>query len=156
MRRSLKRLLSAVLTAGLAACNLDVAQTPDLPTDPTTETFAPGLKVDLSKMQKTTAGVYYQDLRVGTGASLTPAVGTSVVVSYAGYLKNGFAFAQALNLLVTMNGLPPGLPDGMSGMHEGGERLIVVPSELGYRNVPVPGVPPNSTLVYDVILSQLP
>ena len=44
----------------------------------------------------------------------------------------------------------------MPGMREGGERIVVVPSALGYGNVPVPGVPPNSTLVFDVILIQVP
>jgi FKBP-type peptidyl-prolyl cis-trans isomerase len=40
-------------------------------------------------------------------------------------------------------------------MREGGERIIVVPSAFGYGNAIVPGVPPNSTLVFDVILNQV-
>jgi FKBP-type peptidyl-prolyl cis-trans isomerase FkpA len=44
----------------------------------------------------------------------------------------------------------------MSGMREGGERLIVVPSALGYGATPGAPVPPNSTLVFDVILNSLP
>ncbi|MGH7619668.1 MAG: FKBP-type peptidyl-prolyl cis-trans isomerase [Gemmatimonadaceae bacterium] len=154
--RALVRSLTIAGVVALAGCNLDVAQAPDSPTDPATETFAPGLMVDISKMQKTTAGTYYQDLKVGTGATLTPAIGVSVIVSYAGFLKDGAVFAQALDQLLSITSLPPGLADGMTGMNEGGERLVVVPSALGYRNVPVPGVPANSTLVFDVILTQLP
>jgi FKBP-type peptidyl-prolyl cis-trans isomerase len=71
-------------------------------------------------------------------------------------LKNASPFAQSLNQLIALSSLPPGLQDGLAGMKEGGERIIVVPSELGYANVPAPGVPPNSTLVFDVILNQVP
>jgi FKBP-type peptidyl-prolyl cis-trans isomerase len=48
-----------------------------------------------------------------------------------------------------------GLADGMVGMSVGGERLIVVPSELALgacNNGPIPG---NSTLVYKVDLISI-
>ena len=162
MSRSPSRLLkgvAVVVTAFLlGACNLDVGQPPNNPSDPATETFDPSLKIDISTMQKTTAGTYYKDVKVGTGATLGISATGFVVISYAGLLKNGHAFAQALSQLMGLNSLPPGMLDGIGGtptMREGGERIIVVPSALGYGNVPVPGVPPNSTLVFDVILNQV-
>jgi FKBP-type peptidyl-prolyl cis-trans isomerase len=143
----------AIIVAG---CNLDVAQAPNNPTDPATETFDPGLKIDISTMQKTTSGVYYKDMKVGGGSDLVLGVGRSALLSYAGFLKTGALFAQAVNQLTTLSALPVGMQDGMVGMHEGGERVIVVPSALGYGNVVVPGVPANSTLVFDVIVNQIP
>jgi FKBP-type peptidyl-prolyl cis-trans isomerase len=140
----------------LGACNLDVAQPPNTPSDPTTETFASNLKVDLSTMQKTAAGDYYKDVTVGGGAELTLTLGRTVIVSYAGFIKTGQLFTQSLNQLTTINNFPVGMQDGMAGMREGGERLIVVPSALGYGNTPGAPVPPNSTLIIDVILNQLP
>jgi FKBP-type peptidyl-prolyl cis-trans isomerase len=156
MRRSLNRLLCVATTAVLAACNLDVAQPANEPSDPATETFDPSLKIDISKMQKTTAGTYYRDVTIGTGLTLGLGAGKFAVLSYVGFLKNASPFAQSLNQLIALSSLPPGLQDGLAGMKEGGERIIVVPSELGYANVPAPGVPPNSTLVFDVILNQVP
>jgi len=157
MSRSLNRFTLVLATLLLGACNLDVAQPPNDPSDPATETFASNLNVDISTMQKTAAGDYYKDGPVGTGAELTlTSPAQAVNISYIAYIKTGATFASAQNQLATINTFPVGMQDGMSGMREGGERLIVVPSALGYGNTPGAPVPPNSTLIIDVILNQLP
>jgi len=157
MSRSLNRFALVLAALVLGACNLDVAQPPNTPSDPTTETFASNLKVDISTMQKTAAGDYYKDGTVGTGAELTQStLPRTVIVTYQAFIKTGALFASAANQLATMNSFPVGMQDGMQGMREGGERLIVIPSALGYGNTPGAPVPPNSTLIIDVILNQLP
>lgn len=160
MNRSLNRSLVALAALVLGACNLDVAQPPNNPSDPATETFASNLKVDISTMTKTAVGDYYKDVTVGSGAELTLTATTippAVNVSWAGFIKTGQVFEQEVNQVTTINNFLVGMQDGMSGMREGGERLIVVPSALGFGNATgIPGVPPNSTLVFDVILNQLP
>lgn len=140
-------MLAGTLT--LSAC-LDVAQPVDMPTDPATEVFASNLGIDISQMTKTANGDYYRDLDVGTGAALT-ASGT-VIMSYAAYLKDGTIFGEEESVQVDMRNTPLGLQDAMIGMHEGGERIIVIPSEFGYGAAGTTGVPPNSTLVFDVRL----
>ena len=155
--RRLRRASIVAVAATLGACNLDVGMPPNNPSDPATETFAPSLQIDIASMQKTTAGIYYKDLKVGTGGALTVSATGFVVLSYLGLLKDGTRFAQALSQTMGLTALPPGMLDGLAGapaMREGGERIIVVPSALGYGNVAVPGVPPNSTLVFDVVLVQ--
>jgi FKBP-type peptidyl-prolyl cis-trans isomerase len=107
-------------------------------------------------MQKTAAGDYYKDVTVGSGPSLNVGVGQQAFISFAGFLKTGYNFAQVVNQLTVLGNLPPGLIDGMAGMHEGGERIVVVPSALGYGSAPQPFIPPNSTLVFDVIINQVP
>jgi FKBP-type peptidyl-prolyl cis-trans isomerase len=161
MRRYLNRSLLAAAVVFVAGCNLDVPAPggSSSPSDPATETFNlnfKGVPVDVSKMKKTVAGDYYQDVTVGSGAALTFGLGQQAFLSLKGYLKSGFAFAQAVNQLTVLGNLPPGLVDGMAGMNEGGERIIVVPSALGYGPVPQPSIPPNSTLVFDVIINQIP
>jgi len=157
MNRLLNRSLVVLASLALGACNLDVAQPPNSPSDPATETFASNLNVDLSTMQKTAAGDYYKDGKVGTGAELTlTSPARAVIVTYQAFIKTGATFASAQNQLATINTFPVGMQDGMSGMREGGERLIVIPSALGYGNTPGAPVPPNSTLIVDVILNQLP
>jgi hypothetical protein len=43
------------------------------------------------------------------------------------------------------------------GMRVGGERILVVPSALGYGpRTDLPGIPPNSTLIFDVKLNLIP
>jgi len=149
--------LLAVTALVVAGCNLDVAVPEDKPSDPATETFASSLNIDLSKMTKTAAGTYYKDVKVGTGAALAAGnANTVVVVSYLGLLKNGSPFAQVISETVALNNLVGGLQDAMPGMQVGGERIIVVPSSLGYGNSSLAPVPPNSTLVFDVVLDLLP
>jgi FKBP-type peptidyl-prolyl cis-trans isomerase len=150
----MKRFLLALAVVSLSGCDLstDVA---DHPTDPTTETFASGLKVDIPSMTKTPGGAYYKDFKVGTGDALS---GTpSVVISYSEFLKDGSGVGSVISGTQRLSLLIPGLQEGMQGMRVGGERLIVIPSALGYGNsTTVPGVPPNSTLIFDLIFNGFP
>ena len=154
----MRRILALVGALSLSAClnlNVDTPTASGNPSDPATETFASSLNINIATMQKTASGVYYKDVTVGTGDSLTTQ--TNVVVSYLILLKNGAAVAQQVNLSESLSNEPQGLRDGMVGMRVGGERILVVPSALGFGpRTDVPGVPPNSTLVYDVRLELLP
>src|ERR1700730_2571308 len=97
----MKRLFLVLSAATLVACNLDVAQPPDNPSDPATETFAAALNINIATMQKTTAGTYYKDVTVGTGTTLTkPQI---VIMSYAGLLKDGSLFAQGVSQQVSVS-----------------------------------------------------
>jgi len=146
-------LLLATLTAS-ACLNLNVDSPLNVPTDPATETFDPSLQVDLSQMQRTAGGVYYKDLRPGTGATL----GTQpvVVVNFAGFVKSGARFSQGNNAQLVLANTILGFQDGTRGMQEGGERQLVIPSALGYGSSPNAPVPPNSTLIFDVVLVAIP
>ena len=44
---------------------------------------------------------------------------------------------------------------GVSGMAVGGERRITVPAHLAYGKKALPGIPANSTLIFDVKLVNL-
>lgn len=146
-----------LLVAGtLALCScLDVAQPVDSPTDPSTETFDPSLGVNIAQMTKTALGDYYKDITVGAGAQLSAP--TVVFMTYNGFLKNAAIFGEETDAQVDLTvNVPLGLRDGMLGMRVGGERLIVIPSELGYGPNSVGGIPPNSTLVFDVRLDAIP
>lgn len=150
----LNRFLLAIGALALSACNLNVAQPPDKPSDPATETFAASLHINIPDMTKTSAGDYYKDVIVGTGATLSSP--TTVVITYAGFLKNGSIFDTGSQIAIPLSNSVFGFQDGMMGMREGGERLIVIPSALGYGSANVGGIPPNSTLIFDVKLEQIP
>lgn len=154
----MKRVFWLVATmAALAGCNLDVpapAGGNREPSDPTKESFNPDLKINIATMKKTEAGVFYRDTIVGTGATLT---GDAVILwSWLGVLKTGAIFGTGSDETTTLGAQVGGLRDAMRGMRVGGERIIVIPSALGYGTVQVGIVPPNSTLIYAVILKGLP
>lgn len=153
----MKRILFLLATIALGACNLDTTQpdAPNNPSNPATETFAANLKIDLTKFTKTTNGVYYLDIKQGTGTAVagTPAI----AFTYAGFLKDGSQFdANQVSPAIPLSELIIGFQEGLQGMKVGGERLLVIPSALGYQNQNRPGIPPNSTLVFDVILNAIP
>lgn len=154
--QAMKRLLFVFAAIAVVGCLPSTEpDAPNMPSDPATETFASSLKIDLSKFTKTTDGVYYFDNKLGTGAAIagTP----SILFAYAGFIKTGNLFASdSITEPYPMAGLIPGLQEGLQGMRVGGERFLVIPSELGFQNVTQPGVPPNSTLVYDIVLVGIP
>jgi FKBP-type peptidyl-prolyl cis-trans isomerase len=139
----------------LAGCNLSTTEVADQPTDPATETFAAALQVNIATMTKTTAGTYYRDLVPGTGTQIAGI--PAIILSYQTFLKDATLVGVVNSAQQVLGVLIPGLQDGMQGMSPGGERLIVVPSALGYGNATtVPGIPPNSTLVFDVLFKGYP
>ena len=105
-------------------------------------------------MTKTALGDYYKDLKVGTGPALA---GPQIVIfSYETFLKSGILVDQQIGVQQDLNLVVRGLQDGIVGMQAGGERVIVVPSALAFGAFAKPPIPANSTLVFDVILNNIP
>lgn len=158
MRRQLLALAFALPLAGLTAC--EDATTRPQPQVIEEVTFASTLGVDLAASTKTSTGVYWRDLTPGTGATL--AAGDSAFVRYSGYLANGSQFdsneSAGRPLLGFKYGQNPpemiaGFEAGLAGIKVGGRRQIIIPSSQGYGNVPQPGIPGGSVLVFNVTLS---
>ena len=111
--------------------------------------------------------VQAQDVTVGTGATAAP--GSIVSVLYVGRLADGTVFdsseAHGNEPLVFQLGVPgiiAGFQIGINGMKEGGERVMQIPSSLGYGGEdvtdPTSGsviIPANSTLVFNVQLLKV-
>jgi FKBP-type peptidyl-prolyl cis-trans isomerase FkpA len=152
----IKKLTFLLITlAATAGCRTDVLGA-GTPSDPATESFATSLAVDLASSSRTASGVYYRDVRVGTGDQA--AAEDQVTITYAGYLKDGTPFgSQSTPQTYSLSIFVPGFRDGVVGMRAGGVRKLVIPSALGYgwqglqRNGEVV-IPRNATLVFDVEL----
>jgi FKBP-type peptidyl-prolyl cis-trans isomerase FkpA len=143
-----------LLIGPVAGCNHDVLGA-GTPSDPPTETFAASLAVDIPSFSRKESGVYFRDLRIGTGEEAAEA--DQVTMTYAGYLKNGTLFTtQSTPLQQPLAVFVPGFRDGVAGMKVGGIRKIVIPSELAYswegRPNANPPIPRNATLIFDVEL----
>lgn len=143
-----------VALVALTSClNLNVDQPADQPSDPAKEKFDPSLNIDISTMQRTPSGVYYKDGPLGSGTPLT-GLG-AIVVTFVGYLKNAVVFQQGVNVPTTLANEIVGLQEGLQGMRPGGERLLVIPSALAF-GATSGSVPPNSTVIYDIVLVSIP
>ena len=104
----------------------------------------------------TPSGLRYIDLVEGTGES--PRTGQDVTVHYTGTLTNGTKFDSSVDRGQPMTfklGITPmikGWDEGVMTMKVGGKRKLIVPPDLAYGAQGRPGIPPNSTLIFEMEL----
>jgi FKBP-type peptidyl-prolyl cis-trans isomerase FkpA len=143
------RFASLLLVLLVTACGNGVLSPEDL-------TYAPELGIDLDQMTRTSSGLYYQDVTVGTGTEATN--GKTISVLYSGWLPRGTLFDSATDPgdpLIFQLGLGKvitGWDQGILGMKVGGVRKLVIPPSLGYGSRENGPIPANSTLVFRVEL----
>lgn len=105
-------------------------------------------------VKKTESGLLYQVEKVGTGEA--PKDSDTVVVNYKGTLADGTEFDNSYTrgepLSFRLDGVIPGWTEGLKHIKKGGKIKLVIPPELAYGKTGVPGIPANSTLVFDVEL----
>ena len=106
-------------------------------------------------------GLQITDTKAGTGAEARK--GQTVTVHYTGWLYNNgvqgakfdssrdrkdpFKFPLGSGMVIK------GWDEGVAGMKVGGQRTLIIPSEMGYGARGAGGViPPNATLKFDVEL----
>ena len=109
------------------------------------------------KIITTPSGLKYLDRVVGTGAS--PKTGQTVTVHYTGTLENGTQFDssrdrnQPFSFKIGVGQVIKGWDEGVLTMKVGGDRKLIIPSDLGYGARGAGGaIPPNATLIFDVEL----
>jgi len=102
------------------------------------------------------------DLREGNGT--TAEVGDCITVHYRLSLGDGtpvegndtFATdAGPISFELVEGGLIEGWIQGIPGLKEGGLRRLIVPPALAYGETERSGIPPSSTLVFDVELVKI-
>ncbi len=105
----------------------------------------------------TPSGVKYWDIQAGEGNAAEK--GHIVKVLFAAWVENGKEFDGSVSAdhptIFTLGAgqVIRGWEEGMQGMKAGGKRQIRVPADLAYGPTGVPPlVPPNSNLIFDVVL----
>lgn len=118
-------------------------------------TYEGSLRVDLDRMTRVAAGVYVEDLTVGTGAEAR--AGSLLRVRYAGWLWDGRQFDSGLNLNFELGAgnVISGWELGVAGMREGGVRKLVLAPSRGFGPCDEGPIPGNSVLVFEVELLQV-
>jgi FKBP-type peptidyl-prolyl cis-trans isomerase len=103
-----------------------------------------------------------RDIEPGTGDTVR--FRSAILVNYTGWLYDGCAKDLKGTKFDSSEGRPTpfgfivgagrvirGWDQGVIGMKEGGQRLLVIPSELAYGDKGAGGkIPPNSVLVFEV------
>lgn len=119
------------------------------------------LAIDLPQFERRPSGLLVRELRAGRGGARARP-GNRVAVRYAGFLANGREFdgsarnGKLLRFVLGQQRVIAGMEEGVTGMHLGGKRRLVIPPALGYGAAGQPGVVPSrATLVFDVELVDI-
>ncbi len=99
------------------------------------------------------------DVKVGDGATVKE--GDMVRVHYIGTTRDGVQFDSSYTrgepFVFTVGGgkVIKGWDTGLVGMKVGGQRILVIPSEMAYGNRQVGPIPPNTPLVFAIELLEI-
>lgn len=109
------------------------------------------------KETKTLSGIGITMLKEGSGAN--PRITDTVKVNYRGTLENGQEFDSSYKrgqpATFPLSRVIPCWTEGVQSIKVGGKAKLVCPPNLAYGNQNVPGIPPNSTLVFEVELLDI-
>ena len=101
-------------------------------------------------------GLHYEIIKPGTGDYPKP---TQVVkVNYTGTLVNGTVFDSTTRhdppgpAEFELDHVIRGWTEGLQKINKGGEIRLYIPASLAYGDEPQSGIPPGSTLIFDVEL----
>lgn len=114
-----------------------------------------------SSYTETASGLKYFDFIVGDSTGIQGDSSNLVLVHYNGWLEDETLFESTINdrsailFVLGIGDTPAGIQEGLQGMYIGGERQLVVPPELAFGSAGAENVPPNATLIYDVLLVDM-
>lgn len=109
------------------------------------------------KVKKTDTGLYYEIVK--PGSEQHPVADSNVKVDYTGALTNGEVFDSSHKrgepITFNLQGVIAGWREGLQLVGKGGSIRLYIPPQLAYGNQDIPGIPPGSTLVFDVDLIDI-
>jgi FKBP-type peptidyl-prolyl cis-trans isomerase len=103
------------------------------------------------------SGLRYEIVQEGNGAAPKPT--DTVKVHYTGKLIDGTVFDSSVQrgeaAEFPLDQVIPGWTEGIQKMKKGGKIKLYVPPNLAYGDDGRPGIPPSSTLIFDVELLDI-
>ena len=110
-----------------------------------------------AKEEKTASGIGITTLKEGAGAN--PKMTDTVKVNYRGTLENGQEFDSSYKrgqpATFPLSRVIPCWTEGVQKIKVGGKAKLVCPPNLAYGNRDIPGIPANSTLIFEVELLDI-
>lgn len=102
---------------------------------------------------KTASGLGYAVLRAAEGPKA--GAGDYVLINYLGYLAaNGQVFDQQMTAPMPVDGVIPGMSEGLRMIPRGAIWRLCIPAALGYGAKEAGPIPANSDLVFQVELAD--
>ncbi len=117
------------------------------------------LKANLEKegVKATASGLQYKVVTEGSGAK--PKETSTVSVHYRGTLLDGTEFDSSYKrnqpAEFPLKGVIPGWTEALQLMNKGSKYELYIPSNLAYGDEGRPGIPPSSTLIFEVELLEV-
>lgn len=106
---------------------------------------------------ETPTGLRYEILQEGTGPQ--PTEDKTVKVHYTGTLIDGSVFDSSVQrgepAEFALKEVIPGWTEGIQKVKQGGKIKLYVPPHLAYGDDGRPGIPPGSTLIFEVELLEI-
>ena len=101
---------------------------------------------------RTSSGLYYVIDNSGSGTR--PTSSSNVTVAYKGYFLDGNTFDQSGDAGISfgLNQVIAGWTEGIQLFKEGGEGILLIPSNLGYGSNGQGSIPGGAVLVFDIKL----
>ena len=103
------------------------------------------------------SGLHYETVKEGTGAA--PKATDTVKVHYTGTLLDGSVFDSSVQrgepTEFPLDQVISGWTEGIQKMKKGGKIKLYVPPQLAYGDEGRPGIPPGSTLIFEVELLDI-
>tara|TARA_B100000768_G_C11211616_1_gene346270 strand:+ start:223 stop:729 length:507 start_codon:yes stop_codon:yes gene_type:complete len=121
--------------------------------------FEPQTEADIIKYidvnnldaQRSSSGLYYVINELGNG--VRPTSSSNVTVTYRGTLLDGTVFDQNSNgFTSSLTRVILGWREGIPYFKEGGEGILLIPSNLGYGDSGAGSIPGGAVLVFDINL----
>ncbi len=110
-----------------------------------------------AKEEKTASGIAITMLKEGSGAN--PKASDTVKVHYRGTLENGQEFDSSHKrgqpATFPLSRVIPCWTEGVQKIKVGGKARLVCPPNLAYGSRDIPGIPANSTLIFEVELLDI-
>jgi FKBP-type peptidyl-prolyl cis-trans isomerase FklB len=108
-------------------------------------------------VKTTGSGLQYKVLKEGTGAQ--PKSSDTVTVNYRGTLIDGTEFDSSYKrgqpATFAVGGVIKGWTEALQLMKVGSKYQLFIPANLAYGEQGRPGIPPNSTLIFEVELMDV-
>ena len=110
-----------------------------------------------AREERTASGMGITTLKEGAGAN--PKMTDTVKVNYRGTLENGQEFDNSYKrgqpATFPLSRVIPCWTEGVQKIKAGGKAKLVCPPNLAYGNREIPGIPANSTLIFEVELLDI-
>jgi peptidylprolyl isomerase len=144
-------------TAGSSAPQADNSSSASAPAAAAAPAPAATTSAPRGKVHKLASGLVYEDVIVGNGKMADP--GLEVSVDYRGTLADGtpvdnsYDRGRPYTFTLGAGRVVAGWDEGIKGMRVGGKRKLTIPPDMGYgAEGRPPVVPPNSVLLFEVVL----